>query len=110
MNCKCKMCGASFSSKLALTLYSFFSLCCINSFAQNCNNRLSIQVIDLHDGTPLENATVQTNGLKGTTDFDGNLIFENLCEDTYVLTISHEDCESLVQSGDINKDTIRKIR
>ena len=110
MNCKCKMCGASFSSKLALTLYSLFSLCCTNSFAQNCNNRLSIQVIDLHDGTPLENATVQTNGLKGTTDFDGNLIFENLCEDTYVLTISHEDCESLVQTVDIKKDTFRKIR
>ena len=110
MNCKCKMCGASFSSKLALTLYSFFSLCCINSFAQNCNNRLSIQVIDLHDGTPLENATVQTNDLLGTTDFDGNLIFENLCEDTYVLTISHEDCESLVQTVDIKKDTFRKIR
>ena len=110
MNCKCKMCGASFSSKLALTLYSFFSLCCINSFPQNCNNRFSIQVIDLHDGTPLENATVQTNGLKGTTDFDGNLIFENLCEDTYVLTISHEDCESLVQTVDIKKDTFRKIR
>ena len=110
MNCKCKMCGASFSLKLALTLYSFFSLCCINSFAQNCNKRLSIQVIDLHDGTPLENATVQTNSLKGTTDIDGNLIFENLCEDTYVLTISHEDCESLVQTVDIKKDTFRKIR
>lgn len=110
MNCKCKMCGASFSSKLALTLFSFFSLCCINSFAQNCNNRLSIQVVDLHDGTPLENATVQTNGFKGTTDFDGNLIFENLCEDTYVLTISHEDCESIGQTVDIKKDTFRKIR
>jgi len=110
MNCKCKMCSASFSSKLALTLYSLFSLCCTNSFAQNCNNRLSIQVIDLHDGTPLENATVQTNGVKGTTDFDGNLIFENLCEDTYVLTISHVDCESLVQTVDIKKDTFRKIR
>ena len=110
MNCKCKKCGASFKTKLALTLCSLFSLCCINSFAQNCNNRLSIQVIDLHDGTPLENATVQTNGLRGTTDFDGNLIFENLCEDTYVLTISHEDCESVVQTVDIKKDTFRKIR
>ena len=48
--------------------------------------------------------------LKGTTDIDGNLIFENLCEDTYVLTISHEDCESLVQTVDIKKDTSRKIR
>ena len=110
MNCKCKKCGASFSLKLALVLYSFFSLCCINSFAQNCNKKLSIQVIDLHDGTPLENATVQTNGLKGTTDSDGNLIFENLCEDTYVLTISHEDCESMLQTVDIRKDTSRKIR
>ena len=92
MNCKCKMCGASFSSKLALTLYSLFSLCCTNSFAQNCNNRLSIQVIDLHDGTPLENATVQTNGLKGTTDFDGN--FSINAEEGDTLNISYVGYQS----------------
>ena len=112
MNCKCKKCGASFKSKLALALYSFFSVCCINLFAQNCNNKLSIQVIDLHDGTPLSNANIEINELEilGTTDFDGNVTFENLCSDTFLLTISHEDCESITQSIDLKKDTFRKIR
>ena len=112
MNCKCKKCGASFKSKLALALYFFLSICCINLFAQNCNNKLSIQVVDLHDGTPLSNASVEINELEilGTTDFDGNVTFENLCLDTYLLTISHEDCESITQSIDLKKDTFRKIR
>ena len=102
MNCKCKKCGASFKSKLALTFYSFFSVCCINLFAQNCNNKLSIQVVDLHDGTPLSNASVEINELEilATTDFDGNVTFENLCKDTFLLTVSHEDCESVTQSID----------
>ena len=112
MNCKCKKCGASFKSKLALALYSFLSICCINLFAQNCNNKLSIQVVDLHDGTPLSNANIEINELEilVTTDFDGNVTFENLCLDTYLLTISHEDCESITQSIDLKKDTFRKIR
>jgi len=112
MNCKCNKCGASFRSKLALALYSFFSICCINLFAQNCNNKLSIQVVDLHDGTPLSNANIEINELEilGTTDFDGNVTFENLCSDTYLLTISHEDCESVTQSIDLKKDVFRKIR
>ena len=108
MNCKCKKCGASFKSKLALALYTFFSVSCINLFCQNCNNKLSIQVVDLHDGLPLSNATVEINELEilGTTDFDGNVIFENLCNDTFLLTVTHEDCVSLTQSIKNKKDTL----
>ena len=69
MSCKCKKCGASFTSKLALAFYAFFSLCCAKSFAQDCNYRLSIEVLDLHDGSPLMNAYVMINELDigGTT-------------------------------------------
>ena len=112
MNCKYNKCGASFKTKLALTFYSLFSVCCINLFAQNCNYKLSVQVIDLHDGTPLSNANIEINELEilGKTDFDGNVVFENLCEDSYLLTISHKDCESLTQTIDLKKDTFKKIR
>ena len=79
MSCKCKKCGASFTSKLALAFYAFFSLCCAKSFAQDCNYRLSIEVLDLHDGSPLMNALVMINELDigGTTDYDGSLVFED---------------------------------
>ena len=57
-------------------------------------------MIDLHDGIPLSNANIEINELEilGKTDFDGNVVFENLCKDSYLLTISHEDCESLTQT------------
>ena len=112
MNCKCNKCGASFKSKLALALYSLFSICCLNLFAQNCNNKLSIQVVDLHDGTPLDNATIQisNSNLERISDVNGNVIFENLCDDSYLLTISHKDCESLTQAIDVRKNTSKKIR
>ncbi len=112
MNCKCKKCGASFKMKLALIFYSLFSICCINLFAQNCNYKLSVKVIDLHDGIPLSNANIEINELEilGKTDFDGNVVFENLCKDSYLLTISHEDCESLTQTIELKKDTFKKIR
>ena len=112
MNCKCKKCGASFTSKLALALYSFLSICCFESLAQNCNNKLSLQVIDLHDGMPLSNAKIDINDFnrQGISDFDGNVVFENLCKDTYILTISHEDCQSITQTIDLKKDTSKKIR
>ena len=112
MNCKCNKCCASFKSKLALALYSLFSICCLNLFAQNCNNKLSIQVVDLHDGTPLDNATIQisNSNLERISDLDGNVIFENLCADSYLLTISHKDCEPLTQAIDVRKNTSKKIR
>ena len=83
-----------------------------DAYAQDCEYKLSIQVIDFQDGLPLSNATVEINelGVMGTTDFDGNVIFENLCKDTFLLTVSHEDCVSSTQSIDIKKDTFSKIR
>ena len=112
MSCKCKKCGASFTSKLALAFYAFFSLCCAKSFAQDCNYRLSIEVLDLHDGSPLMNALVMINELDigGTTDYDGSLVFENLCPKKYSLSISHEDCETVNLSLNLTKDTFKKIR
>ena len=80
--------------KLALAfLCSFFTIC-DNIYAQNCNYDLSIEVLDLHDGTPLSNAIVLIKELQkeGFTDFDGKLVFENICTDNYTLNISHEEC------------------
>ena len=61
---------ANFRLKLALVfLCSFFTICG-NIYAQNCNNKLSIQVVDLHDGLPLSNATVEINELEINDDDD----------------------------------------
>ena len=92
MNCTCSKCGASFTSKLAHAFYSLFFICCINSYSQNCNNKLSIEVVDLHDGTALSDATVVIKELDigGKTDKDGLLVFENLCSRSFNLIVSHD--------------------
>ena len=103
---------ANFRLKLALAfLCSFFTIC-DNIYAQNCNHDLSIEVLDLHDGTPLSNAIVLIKELQkeGFTDFDGKLVFENICTDNYTLNISHEECNDITTSINVNRDTYKKIR
>ena len=103
---------ANFRLKLALAfLCSFFTIC-DNIYAQNCNHDLSIEVLDLHDGTPLNNAFVLINELQiqRTTNLEGKLIFKDLCKGDYTLNITHEECENLQISIDLKKDTFKKIR
>ena len=105
--------SAYLSKKLAL-FFSFFFVFTYFGFlnAQNCENNLSIQVVDLHDGTPLVNANVSINQLQiqDSTDFEGKLIFKNLCKGNYTLKIVHEECQDLTISIDLNKDIFKKIR
>ena len=91
---------ANFRLKLALAfLCSLFTICG-NIYAQNCNHDLSIEVLDLHDGTPLSNAIVLIKELQkeGIADFDGKVVFENICADNYTLNISHEECKDITTS------------
>ena len=60
-------------------------------------SRLLSEVVDLHDGTALSNATVVIKELDigDNTDKDGFLVFENLCDGQYNLSVNHDDCEAL---------------
>ena len=105
--------SAYLSKKLALFFLFFFVFTYFGFLnAQNCENNLSIQVVDLHDGTPLVNANVSINQLQiqDSTDFEGKLIFKNLCKGNYTLKIVHEECQDLTISIDLNKDIFKKIR
>ena len=111
MNCICKKCGANFTTKLALAFFSLFSICCFNAQSQNCNNKLSIEVIDLHDGSSLDNANVNFEEIDigGNTDQNGIIIFENLCVGNYNLSVTHEDCETSNIKVAVKKDTYKKV-
>ena len=104
--------SANLQTKLALIFYFVITVIYSNIYAQNCDNSLSIEVVDLHDGTPLSNAVVLIKELQkeGFTDFDGNVVFENICTDNYTLNISHEECKDITTSLNVNKDTFKKIR
>ena len=73
--------SASLSKKLALFFLFLFVFTYFGFLnAQNCENNLSVEVIDLHDGTPLDNAIVVINELQiqRTTNQQGKLIFKDL--------------------------------
>ena len=105
--------STSLSKRLVLFFLFFFVFTYFGYLnAQNCKNNLSIEVIDLHDGTPLNNAIVVINELQiqRTTNLQGKLIFKDLCKGDYTLNITHEECEKLQISIDLKKDTYKKIR
>ncbi len=81
-------------------------------FGQDCNAILLGEIIDFHDGTPLENATILVTGknLVTTSDKAGKFNFKTLCNGVLELEISHPDCKSLFVNVTINGDTYKKIK
>tara|TARA_R110000850_G_scaffold277086_1_gene422531 strand:+ start:274341 stop:276734 length:2394 start_codon:yes stop_codon:yes gene_type:complete len=68
------------------------------AFSQNCEENVTGQVIDFHDGKPLAGATIVVAGPEkyALTDLDGNFSLEGLCEGNYNLQLSHPECETRV--------------
>ncbi len=81
------------------------------SLAQECNSILLGQVVDFHDNTPLDGATILITGKQNTsfTDFDGKFKFENLCNGVLELEIFHPDCKSKFFTIDMQGDLFQKI-
>ncbi len=80
-------------------------------FGQNCSYTLSGYIIDLHDNTVLENATVIVAGSERAvmTNEEGRYAISNLCEATYNLQVSHPACETQAVRVSINGNTTRNI-
>lgn len=70
---------------------------------QECDQTLSGNVIDFHDGVPLEGATITVNNTTVKTDSSGGYIITDLCAVVYAFTISHEDCNAQVLTVDLNE-------
>jgi iron complex outermembrane receptor protein len=66
------------------------------AYAQQCNSTLEGTVRDFHDGAPLALAQVYVVSLQRTVSTleDGTFSISGLCEKTYVLKVSHIDCDS----------------
>lgn len=62
--------------------------------SQDCNDILTGQVMDYHNKTPLENASIQILGNQKIvkTDSKGKFQIPNLCSGVYELEISHSEC------------------
>ena len=80
--------------------------------SQDCNSSLTVKIIDLHDRSVLQNASIFIKELdkKVKTDSNGEYIFKDLCNRQYILEISHEECETIQTEIKIKNNTIKTIR
>ncbi|MEM9681251.1 MAG: TonB-dependent receptor, partial [Bacteroidota bacterium] len=81
------------------------------SFSQNCNHVLTGEIRDFHDNTTLENATIKLIGTNKITisDKQGKFRFEDLCDKTYQIEVSHMACETKTITVEVSGDTFELI-
>ncbi len=79
--------------------------------SQNCQNTLSGYIIDLHDQSPLANATIILAGAETAviTDEKGFYSIPRLCNATYSLQISHPACSTQAVRVIVRGDTERTV-
>ena len=82
-----------------------------NSFAQkenSCQSSLSGQILDEHDKTALEFASIIIVEINAgvTSDINGNYTINNLCDGIYTVKISHVGCEPVEKKIKISGKTL----
>ncbi|MGI9545686.1 MAG: TonB-dependent receptor [Flavobacteriaceae bacterium] len=79
-------------------------------YGQDCNYKLSGRVLDFHDYSMLSGAVIYLNSIDLSTisDQEGYYSFEGLCIGSYILNVSHPECDpidvELTISGNTEKD------
>ncbi len=96
------------NNKILLLLFLILSLNNIQAQSDTCKSSLSGKVIDEHDKSPLEFATVYITELKknSLTDKNGFYQFDSICDGNYILKISHFDCQQIEKKITIIGNTI----
>lgn len=87
----------------------FLVFFCLNSlwiFSQKCTYKITGTVLDFHDGTAIENATVQIkNSHKyAVTDHKGNFEIKNICAGKTTMIIAHISCNTIEKTINIDGD------
>ena len=81
-------------------------------YAQECNRELFVEVIDLHDGQPLQGARIELLESKRSlvTSDSGMVVFLEVCKGPQTLLIEHPDCMPVTQRVRIQKNNYVKIK
>ena len=87
-------------------------LCSSISFSQICKNTLEGAVVDLHDGSSLVDATIVVEGANQAvmTDLNGKFTVFNLCHDSYVIQVSHPECQTIGFLVDVKEDVQKTFK
>ena len=94
------------------TLFTLgFVLLSTLAISQNCTATLSGYIIDLHDNSVLEDATIIVVGTGKTvmTNRNGKYTVSDLCDETYILQVSHPECDTQAVRVTIDGNTTRSI-
>ncbi len=83
-----------------------FLLFSSSAFTQDCNLSLDGYIIDLHDNTVLQNATVRIDGTKlyAVTNKNGYYKIEDICPGRYKIIVSHINCNTQSKKINIEED------
>ena len=95
-------------------MLSFIILCLLSNsvISQNCTKNLTLKIIDSHDSSLLSNASIYIDELKLElqTNLDGEVTFENLCDKTYSVQISHDRCQTIFTKINVKESFFKTIR
>ncbi len=72
-------------------------------------HRFSGKVLDFHDKTPLKSAKIQLGKYTTSSDSNGNFVFKELPAATYLLTVTHPECDVFSETVTVNQDLSRQI-
>lgn len=89
-----------------------YLLCHFTTYAQeNCNFTYSGEVTNIHDSSPIIDATIHLKELDKytTTDFDGKFTFNDLCSGSYTFEISHLSSKTKSIKETIDGNSFGKI-
>ncbi len=86
----------TFAIMLQKSFLLFLIFSGLHSFSQNCTFKISGNILDKHDNSPLDYATVYIQELEvsATADSAGYFELENICAGKYSFIIEHISCPS----------------
>ena len=96
----------------AIFCIAFIALSSFIGFSQECKNVLSGQVIDYHNKTPLDGATlyILENEFQAKTGPNGKFTISNICSGNYSLEVSHPECRTILMNVTVNGNTEIEIK
>ena len=86
-------------------------LAVIFCYSQKCDLEFEGQILDLHDNSPIGQATIKVVNSDQTvfSDDEGFFRLKNLCSGEILIKISHLKCKDLFQEVNLKKSVFRKF-
>ena len=91
--------------------FVIFFLVSMVVISQNCDYSLKGEVIDFHNITPIENATIKVINSEAyaISDKDGKFTLKNLCNNKIEIEVAHLNCEAKTISVNVSENAFISV-